>query len=428
MCPDVPILGPMIGERTLEGWVVRLRPRGAGRYFTGAFLIVWLCGWAAGEGFVIWVLVKGASALLTGEPLNPGGDPLQAGLALAAGAFLLFWLSIWTLGGIAAIAALFQMLWAEDRLIAGSGGLTLRWARGPFGGRREFPRDRLRAIEVVSPRDHLSLLLDRERVELSTLGTPGERKEAAAVLRAELAVPAAPVDVRLPKGWEEIITPEGERAVVSSRANRRIQARVALLVAAGMSVVAFAVLRDSLDRPALLPMAGIVTLATAALIWGAVWLSRGRTEFRIGAGSVTVRRRFGAQVRDRFEARRLEVTVTSDSDGDDRIELVGISGDAPSREAAPGGARRSKTRHTFVSALHDATVPRMLGAWMARSAGVSLVDRATPEGREAELDALVEQLGQTGRFGRVALSLVRKARERQGSRLRRETGTPPASP
>ena len=221
---------------------------------------------------MIWVLVKGASALLTGEPLNPGGDPLQAGLALAAGAFLLFWLSIWTLGGIAAIAALFQMLWAEDRLIAGSGGLT------PVGawtvrGRREF-----RAIGFARSRWSRRAIISRccwtASASRLTLGTPGERKEAAAVLRAELAVPAAPVDVRL-QGMEEIITPEEERAVVSSRANRRIQARVALLVAAGMSVVAFAVLRDSLDRPALLPMAGIVTLATAALILGAVWLSRG---------------------------------------------------------------------------------------------------------------------------------------------------------
>ena len=137
-----------------------------------------------------------------------------------------------------------------------------------------------------------------------------------------------------------------------------------------------------------------------------------------------MRRRFGARVRDRFEARRFEVAVTSDSDGDDRIELVGLSGDSPPSGAAPGGANRPKTRHTFVSALHDPTVPRMLGAWMARSAGVPLVDRATPEAREAELDALVDQLERTGRFGRVAVSLVRKARKRQCSRLRRES-TPP---
>lgn len=421
----------MIGERTTEGWEVGLRPRGAGRFFSAAFLLFWLCGWAAGEAFAIWILVKGASALLTGEPLNPGGGPLEVGPALAAGAFLLFWLSIWTIGGIGAIAALFQMLWAEDRVVAGSAGVTLRWIRGPFRGRREFPRDQLRGIETVLPRGNLSLRLDRRRVELSALGTPAEREDAAAVLRRELGLPAEEsARVQLPESYEEIITPEGERAVVASRATRAVQARVALLAAAGMAAVAFFVIRDALTRAPLVPMAVIVTVAAAALIWGAVWLSRARTELRIGSGSITVRRRFGTGLRDRFEARRLEVVVTTDSDGDDRIELVGFS--APSGAELPGpapipGARTPRTRHTLASALHDPTVPRMLGAWLAQAADVPLADRATPQAREAELNALMEQFEQTGKFGRVAISLIRKVRERQGSRLRRGTGPGSAS-
>lgn len=407
----------MIGERTVEGLEIRLCPRGAGRFFSAAFLLVWLCGWAAGEAFAIWILVMGASALVTGAPLNPGGDPLTAGPALAAGAFLLFWLSIWTLGGVGAIAALFQMLWAEDRLIAGGGTLTLRWSRGPFRGRREFPRDRVRGIETVPRRRNLALMLDRERVELSALGTPAEREEAAAALRAELAVAESRPEVLLPAGWEEIITPEGERAVVADRRNRRIQARIALAVAVGMSVVAFTVAREAVVRPLLVPMALIVAAATAGLVWGAAWLSRGRTEFRVGSGKVIVRRRFGATVRDRFEARRLEITVTSDSDGDDRFELVGHAGVAREMPDPSSPARkRPKTRHTLVSAVHDPTVPRALGAWLAQAADVPLADRATREAREAEAEALLGQLEQSGRFGRRAAIFLRKAQLRRSSR------------
>jgi hypothetical protein len=57
---------------------------GLARYGSAAFLIFWLCGWAAGECFAIWALVKGST---------PGFAKL----------FLLVWLTFWTFGGFAAI-------------------------------------------------------------------------------------------------------------------------------------------------------------------------------------------------------------------------------------------------------------------------------------------------------------------------------------
>jgi hypothetical protein len=60
----------MIGERTSEGWQARMRPQGIGRFFPAAFLSFWLCGWAAGESFALWMLFQGVRALLTGEPIG----------------------------------------------------------------------------------------------------------------------------------------------------------------------------------------------------------------------------------------------------------------------------------------------------------------------------------------------------------------------
>ena len=402
-----------VGERTTEGWVVRLKPRGASRFISAAFLAFWLCGWAIGEGLVLWILVKGGYALLTGTPPDPGREPLELAPALAMGAFLVFWLLLWTIGGIAAFAALLQLLWAEDRISAKSSGVTLQWLRGPFRGTKEYARDRLRGFDVASRKSSLVLETDRERVILSELGTAEDRVAAAGSLRNEMGLAEPnPKTIALPKGWEEIITPEGERAVVPDRSVRRAQARTATIAAIVMSVVAFVVVRDAGPKPALIPIAVITTLATAALAWGAAWLAWGRTEYRIGSRSITVRRRFRSRVRDLMEGRRLEVTVQSDSDGDDQFLLDVLSSEIePPRQIYH---RPSKGRRTIVSTLHDPTVPRNLGAWMARMTSVPLVDRSTREAQEAEISTAIEQLAGQGPLGRFAARFIRTSRERRG--------------
>ncbi|HEV8128146.1 MAG TPA: hypothetical protein VGQ14_00670 [Candidatus Eisenbacteria bacterium] len=404
-----------VGERTTDGRVVRLRPRGASRFISGAFLAFWLCGWAIGEGLVLWILVKGGYALLTGTPPDPGRQPLEVAPALAMGAFLLFWLLLWTVGGIAAFAALLQLLWAEDRITARSYGVTHQWFRGPFRGTKEFARDRVRGFDVASRKRSLVLETDRERVILSELGTAEEREAASRSLRLEmgLAEPDAST-VPLPKGWEEIITPEGERAVVPDRSVRRVQARVAAGAAIALSIVAFVVLRDAGQKPALIPMAVITTLATAALAWGAFSLAWGRMEYRIGSGSITVRRRFRSTVRELMEARRLEVIVQPDSDGGERFLLEALASEIDSHPARAFGRLSTKGRRSIASTLHDPAVIRNLGSWLSRVANIPLVDRTTPEAREAEITSAVEQLANQGPLGRVAARLIRTTRERRG--------------
>jgi hypothetical protein len=372
----------MIGERTLEGRMFRLRPRGVGRFFSAAFLLFWLCGWAIGEGVVLWLLVRGGYALITGTPPDAGRAPLETGPALAVGAFLLVWLSFWTLGGIAAIGAVLQLLWAEDRIIAGHTGIAFHWSRGPFRGRREYPRDRVRAIGVTThQRRSLVLETDTERIELSSLGTLAERQQAVEAMRAMLKLSPSR-EAALPKGWEEAITPEGERVVVPNAATRRVQARAAWMTALGMSAVALWMLQLVGRQPALIPFAVLTVLAAAGLAWGAAWLAYGRKEFRLGAGSVTLRRRFRSKVRDLFEAQSLELTARLDSDGDEWFELKGSAGES-SRPAGGRWPGQSDQSRTFVSKMNDSTVPRHLGSWMARTAGVPFTDYTVGDVREA---------------------------------------------
>src|SRR5262245_66071888 len=136
----------MIGDRTAEGWEVRLRVRDGARFFGAAFLLVWLCMWAAGEAFALWMLIRGGFALATGTPPDVGREPLQAGPALMVGAFLLVWLSIWTLGGPAAGSEVLRLLWGVDHINVDGRGLRVRWARGPFRIGRRFERSDIHRV------------------------------------------------------------------------------------------------------------------------------------------------------------------------------------------------------------------------------------------------------------------------------------------
>ena len=398
----------MAVERTIEGWRLTLKSRGGGRYANAAFLAFWLCGWAAGEGFALWMLVRGAIALLTGAPPDARHAPLATGPALVAGMFLLLWLTFWTVGGIAAMSELLRLVWGEDRVEFASGRLTATWIRGPFRGSRAFERDTIRRVTLAGRYDHLTLETTRGRVELSALGTRDERVEGAAALRAELGLEELPAGVAaIPQGWEEIITPEGERALVADVATRRVQARVAGGAALSLAAATFAVAREALHRIDLAIAALILLAFTGGLAAGALWLAHGRWEWRIGNGRLTLRRRYGAAVRDVFEARRLVVELSSDSDGDVWYEL-----DAYDAETAPPSTpirwRTSSSRHRRVVArkMNDASAVRDLGAWLARASGVALEDRTTAEARATQLAELRAMLEKSGRFGQWAAKIV----------------------
>lgn len=407
----------MDGRLTTAEREIRLAPHGAGRWFSAAFLSFWLCGWVVGECLVLWLLIKGGIALLTGTPPDPGRAPLEFGPALAVGAFLIFWLAFWTLGGVLAMRELLVLLWAVDRLAVRAGGLeVVRW-RGPFRSRREYPRDAIRRIALVPKHDRLVVETHRGTAELSTLGTRDQREQAMLALRSELGMSeaGAPDQATLPEGWEVIITPEGERALVPKLALRRTQARVAGVAAAALGLVTVMVAYAAVREWEYIVLAALMLAATIGAGWGCMWLARGRNEWRIGSGRLVLQRRFGTQVRDLFEARRLELTASSDSDGDDwfDLEAVGDASAGPEPATAMRQVARPRNRRSIARVMTDSTVPRRLGAWLARAADLPFEDRTTRQAKAIDLAELRAQLEASGRLGKWAARLLDRVGERK---------------
>jgi len=403
----------MLGERTPAGWKLCLRPYGAGRYPTALFLMLWLCAWAAGEAFALWILGKGMIALLTGSGMSTDGEPLELGPALLVGVFLLVWLTIWTIGGIAASATLLRLLWGVDSLVVDSGTLVLTRRHGPFRTTRAFERGEIHRVMLAGTGDKLMLETDRRSFELSDLGTTSERQEAASELVHELglATKPAPRVPTLPPGWEDVLTPEGERALVPDRGIRRQQAWAASLAALLAATLALVFLLRVPGKPAMLAPAGILAVMTLAIAAGALWLARGRWEWWIGSGRLTLRKRYGANVRAVFEARRLALETSSDSDGDRWYEVTALA--ASAEGAAPTPAQRAQSRRRVARVMNDPFAMRQLAEWLAHASGLPLEDQTTPAAREAELAEQLRRLERSGWLGqRVAGYIARRTRGR----------------
>jgi len=380
---------PIIETPGSAEWAVRLHPRSAGRWAAAAFLLLWLCFWAVGEAVVLAVLARGLYELLTERPLLGHYLP-QLGPLLLAGGFLLLWLAFWSWGGIAALQELLRLTGSEDRLVIHPRGITRQRRVGPFRSVREFPRELLRTVYVRHYQTALMAQCGSELHALSTLGTPEERTATAARIRQSFGLPEneGPLPSEaLPNGWQSAQAPEGGTLLVPAAQTRRRQALLLTLLTAGAGTVALSLAHDTLRNPSLGALAAMLLTAACWLAWKCVWLWRGRNEWRIERGRLTLQRRFGENLSVRGVAERLELTERTDGDGDRWYEL-----DALSSHGA---------RHRLLHTLHDATDPRLLGQWLAQRAAIPLDDRIpTPADRAQELARAREALAATGRLGR----------------------------
>jgi hypothetical protein len=403
----------MIGEHVTQGMQVKLKPRGPGRFFGASFLIVWLCGWAAGEIFVLTVLVLGAISLITGNPVGPMKDPPEPGPALIGGAFLLFWFAGWTVGGIMAIRQLLSMVWAEDRIVAAGHGLLIERRLGPFRSPKEISRDQLRRIYLHPLTHALTAETATGSVEISSLGTPDEREQAVTVLSNYLGLVSERENgepASLPHSWAEVVAPEGDLVLVENPEQRRKYARIVGVLAVAAATLAILFVYKARSDLNLLPLTAMAIAAAFALGLGANWLARGRMEWRIGSSMLVLRRRWGRRVRKLFEARALELTVSSDSDNDDWYELEAIA----SEHAGTQSTRDSKKgRRKIDRAMHDPTEMQQLGRWLANRTGLPFTDRSTREERAAELARFKDQLSDKGMLGRWAVRLIEHAEARR---------------
>lgn len=381
------------------------RPRGRGRFVGIAFLALWLCLWAAAEAFVLFVLGHGLWSLLTGSPGFGTGAPLQWAPALAVGAFLLVWLSIWTLGGVAAIEELLRLSWAEDRLVLERDALVSRRRLGPRARTVAIPLAEIRRVFAQPATSALTVQRGESLVTLTDLGTSSERIDAAERLRTALRLPdedEAGDLAALPAAWEVVSGPGGERLLVRDLQARRTQTAV-LAIATAVVWAGLAVLvREALIEPTLWVVTLMASVLAAWLGWRTLWMVRGRHEWRLEPGRLIRQRRFGGVVTVLGQAEALTLTESRDSDGDAwyHLDASVVPPDLPRAGNAPLTVR-------ITHSIHDDTDARCLGLWLARQTGVALHDRVPTETeRRAALEHLVEQLPTSGWFGRLVARLL----------------------
>lgn len=163
----------------------------SGRWGAAGFLMVWLCGWAAGEILVPVALVNQVYLLCSGEHWE-GPDP-SWWLVL----FLSGWLACWTYGGIMAIRTVADILrparperltFMEDALHYDPGRHWSHSQSDGIGARRQpviLPREQISAVrlELVGTRQRLTIDHGIHRVELGARLREPEREWLASVLQ-----------------------------------------------------------------------------------------------------------------------------------------------------------------------------------------------------------------------------------------------------
>ncbi len=372
-----------------------------GRFFSAAFLAAWLCGWVIGESFAVYSLLAGAHSLVTGRPLSPGAGPPELAPALFAGLFLVFWLSLWTLGGFMAAHEALRLLSSEDRIVARPDALVIHRRLGPFRSTRTIPRSALLRIYSLARKCRLMAETPDGPIPMTSLAPGGECESLAMAFHQEMGLkprdlqdPASP-----PERWREVIDAEGSPALVENEDQRRVQGRIAWVVTAIFAGVAAPLLRYSGGHRGMLPVAAVLGAATVALAWASWRLTHTRLEWRIDSGCLRLRRRSDSGVRDLFEGVSLELVRTSDSDGDPWFTLNVLAAGAPPHQDPPR-LSNVRMRRKLAHEMDDPTMPSRLGAWLAARSGIPLDDRTTTEAGEKELAALISRLESGGRFSR----------------------------
>ena len=358
-------------------WSTELRARGIGRFFGAAFLALWLCGWLVGEcfaltmagGILVKLLAPGVLAQLGPKIVMPEGMAAAGILG-----FLALWLTLWTVGGIAAFAQLMRMLGGVDRIELHPTALLVR-RRGIIGqSTTRIPIERV--IDVrLSPRkalvaetpDRVETLSDLEGFEQRTAAMIALRPQVRS-LRSDSRPLRERLAVDVPEGWSDAAADvmagghSGFNAVLVSRNRGRTGAIVFLgLIAAIPAGIIGSALRDTVFlRPGVeVTFAGLigplVMLIVLALIGAAHWTWRREIRVRTGAIETYLEVLWHRHTK-LYESARLELEAGSDSDGDAWYKLEVWSG----------------ADHGTLASASDYSGPRRLGMWLARRLGSEL--------------------------------------------------------
>jgi hypothetical protein len=378
-----------------------------------------------GEAFALGILGVGGWSILTGQPPGAGREPLRLEMALPVGLFLLFWLTLWTVGGVMAGRELLRLLFGRDRIRLDNDALEIERSYGLFRSREKLPRDELRRVYQKPGSAAICVETARGTTELTQLGTTAERVELAETLNAELRLAAQPApDGALPEGWCEAISLERDAVLVKDPTIRRKQAVTTWIIGAVIAALTMYIISAALRQASFWGLALILAVAAVLVAWGAVWLSFGRQEWRLGKGRLVLQRRFGANRTTRFEAVALELFEDTSGDGTS-YQLTAIAANAPARSHFHSAGKQRRVIH---SEAEDPTVPRKLGQWLSQRCQIPFADQTTAEMKARTLEELKQQLGGSGRFGRLALRIVermapsRQSAETETSNARKDTG------
>ena len=96
------------------------------------FLLVWLCGWSIGEWFALSEILRGGL----------GGPDV----------FLVFWVTLWSAAGAAALSIVLWQLFGVERLFVTGGALVKETGIGPLRRRRVWALENVGAVVPAGER------------------------------------------------------------------------------------------------------------------------------------------------------------------------------------------------------------------------------------------------------------------------------------
>jgi len=274
---------------------------------------------------------------------------------------------------------------------------------GPFRSRQEMPRESVQRVHVLANRRTVFVESATGRIEVARATHRAEAERLAVELRRELGLddPDRATVLALPPGWKESITAEGGVAVVPDPTVRARQARTLGVLALIVASLALLVAHQGLQDPGRLSATLLFGIVAFGFLAGTAWLARGRNEWRVERGRIVLQRRFGDGVTERFVATALELTLTTDSDGDQWFTLNAVG-------APAGDTSRPPAARSILKVMNDASAPRSLGGWLAARSEIPFTDRSPSDARAMSLDELRARLAGAGPLGALAERLIGK--------------------
>jgi len=220
---------------------------------------------------------------------------------------------------------LFRNVAGEDRVFLTSEALVIRRRAVIFRQTTRVLRQDIRRISMTDRDRELAVYSSRGMQTITTLGTPGERRDLRAALMRQLELPDAAAVRELeqqtvPPRWE---TRRADLGYILYRPPARVHRQ---RVKAAWSVTALITLGTlaSLARGVFhgMPIELVPSLLTALCAAGSVLLMWSRKEWIVGPGRLALRHRFMRWSTEMdFEDGVLELSSSTNNDGDVHYEL-----------------------------------------------------------------------------------------------------------